>query len=98
FAIEDVTERVLEMAPEVEEEMSFAKEYLAAEKEPAGPCDCLYRGRSSHCTTASYSLSHLPPYGVHDLTRIGISKRKLTELVDGNKFLLSEVPGELELS
>lgn len=98
FVIEDLTETVEEMAEEVMAEMKSALEYISQEKEPAGPCDCLYKGRSAHCTTFHYSNPDVPEYGVHDLARIGLSKRKLIELVDGNKFKLEDIPAELELS
>lgn len=98
FMIEDVTEKVREMMPEVEAEMEQAKNYIEREEEPHGPCDCIYKGRSAHCTTFSYSNPHIPEYGVHDLTRIGLSKKKLLELVDGHKFKLEEVPEDMELS
>lgn len=98
FVIENMTEKVEEMAEEVMAEMQLAKEYMLAENEPKGPCDCLYKGRSAHCTTFHYSNPDVPEYGVHDLTRIGLSKRKLTELVDGNKFTFEDIPSEMELS
>lgn len=98
FMIEDMTEKVEEMSEEVMEEMKLAREYLEKEEEPKGPCDCIYKGRSSHCTTFDYSNPDIPKYGVHDLSRIGISKRKLTELIDGNKFRLEDVPEGLELT
>lgn len=98
FTIEDLTETVKSMLPEVEVEMERAKLYLEKPDEPKGFCDCVYKGRSAHCTTFSYSNPTIPKYGVHDLARIGLSKRKLTELVDGHKFLLEDVPEEMELS
>ncbi len=98
FEIEDMTETVEGMAEEVSAEMKLAKDYLESEKEPVGPCDCLYKGRSAHCTTFSYSNPTIPEYGVHDLTRIGLSKRKLTELVDSHIFELKDIPETAELS
>jgi len=98
FVIENLTEEIKEMADEVLEEMKLSKEYLSSKSEPKGPCDCLYKGRSAHCTTFSYSNPDVPEYGVHDLSRIGLSKRKLTELVDGHKFKLEDIPEGLELS
>lgn len=98
FQIEDMTETVEGMAEEVSTEMQLAKDYLENEKEPVGPCDCLYKGRSAHCTTFSYSNPNIPEYGVHDLTRIGLSKRKLTELVDSHIFELKDIPEAFELS
>ncbi len=98
FVIEDVTEKIKEMAEEVDEEMNRAKEYLSSLVEPTGPCDCLYKGRSSHCTTFKYSNPDIPAYGIHDLARIGSSKAKLTELVDGHNFLLTDIPAGVEFS
>jgi hypothetical protein len=98
FMVEDLTEKVKEISEEVKTEMQLALDYITEEKEPNGPCDCIYKGRSAHCTTFNYSNPNIPKYGIHDLARIGLSKRKLTELVDGHKFLLEDVPPELELS
>ena len=98
FEIEDMTETVREMAEEVSAEMQLAKDYLESESEPNGPCDCLRKGRSGHCTTFSYSNPDIPEYGIHDLSRIGLSKRKLTELVDSNIFKLEDIPEALELT
>jgi len=98
FMIEDVTEVVEKMLPEVEAEMELALNYIDKKDEPNGPCDCVYKGRSSHCTTFSYSNPDIPKYGIHDLARIGLSKKKLFELVDGNKLTFEDVPGEMELS
>lgn len=98
FVIENVSEVVDRMQPEVESEMELAKIYVEKSEEPKGPCDCIYKGRSSHCTTFSYSNPDVPKYGIHDLSRIGMSKKKLLELVDGHKLNLEEVPEEMELS
>ena len=98
FMIEDMTEKVKEMVPEVEAEMELAKNYLESEQEPNGPCDCVYKGRSGQCTTFDYSNPDIPKYGVHDLVRIGLSKKKLIELVDGHKFTFEDIPESVELS
>ena len=45
FVIEDVTEKIKEMQDEVSEEMQLALDYISEEKEPVGPCDCIYKGR-----------------------------------------------------
>jgi len=98
FTIEDVSETVSGMLEAVDAEMSQALTYLSAEKEPAGPCECVYKGRSSHCTTFSYSNPHIPGYSVHDIARIGVSKAKLMELIDGNVYKLDDVPESIKLS
>lgn len=98
FAVEDVTEKVEELKDEVEEEMALALQYIQQEKEPPGYCSCIYKGRSSHCTTFHYSNPNIPKYGVHDLARIGLSKNKLKSLIDDNIFELGDIPESVELS
>lgn len=81
FIIEDKTEAVEKRMPVAIEEMERAHEYLTT-MDLNGPCPCIYRGRSSHCTAFTYINPHVPPYSVHDLNRIGNSKKVLTELVN----------------
>ena len=98
FVKDDVTESVNEILEKVSVEMRAAQEYLSGATEPSGPCDCIYKGRSGHCTTFSYSNVSVPEYSVHDIARIGLSKNKLIELIDGNIFDIKEVPEYIELS
>ncbi|MBU6141832.1 DUF2779 domain-containing protein [Patescibacteria group bacterium] len=98
FKSDDITAEINALQEEVAAEMEQAKAYLAAEAEPAGPCCCIYKGRSNHCTTFSHSNGHVPKYGVHDITRIGLSKKKLKALIDSEVFHLHEVPDDFELS
>jgi hypothetical protein len=98
FSKEDFTEKIMEILPTVEEEMKTAQEFLASEEEPFGSCKCITRGRSSHCTTFSYSNPQIPEYSVHDISRIGMSKKKLEELIDNSIFLIEDVPNEFPLS
>ncbi|MBU0611809.1 DUF2779 domain-containing protein [Patescibacteria group bacterium] len=98
FTKENFTEQVLEIEEEVKEEMKIAQKFISQEKEPHGSCKCITRGRSSHCTTFSYSNPHVPEYSVHDISRIGQSKKKLADLVDSGIFSIHEVPPEFELS
>lgn len=98
FLKEDFTENVMKVAPIVEGEMKIAQEFLSKEEEPFGNCKCITRGRSSHCTTFSYSNPQVPDYSVHDISRIGMSKTKLGELIDSNIFLIDDVPEDFPLS
>ena len=98
FTIADVSEQIHEILDPVGQEMQVALEYVSQENEPTGPCACIYKGRSKHCTTFSYSNPEVPEYSVHDIARIGVSKAKLTELIDGNIFYVNEVPEHIELS
>jgi hypothetical protein len=98
FAIDDVTEEVRALLPETEAQMAEALEYLSRMEEPPGHCDCIYRGRSRHCSTFHHSNPDVPEYGVHDIARIGSSKAKLADLVDRGCFRLEDLPADLELT
>lgn len=98
FKVDDVTSEINELCAEVAEEMEKAKEYLSRKELPYGSCVCVYKGRSNHCTTFRYSNPQVPEYSVHDISRIGLSKKKLTALVDVGKFHINEVPEDMELS
>lgn len=73
-------------------EMESAFERLSREREPQGPCGCYYKGRSSHCTTFSLCNPDVPNYSVHDLNRIGNSKKYLQELLDEGILRVEDVP------
>lgn len=98
FTKEDFTERVLNVFDSVSTEMKIAYDFIIQEKEPHGSCKCITRGRSAHCTTFSYSNPHIPEYSVHDISRIGQSKKKLEELIDSGIFSIQDVPKEMKLS
>jgi Domain of unknown function(DUF2779) len=97
--IKDVTEKVMESFPAVAAQMETALEYLTRTNEPPQGCECIYRERSNQCTTFQYTNPHVPEYPVHDLSRIGASKKKLPWLVENRIFDLRDVPDEgVELS
>lgn len=96
FFIENFTDQVNEKLEEIKQKMDGAYELLSSEKEPHGHCDCILKGKNSHCTTSWYSNSDLPDYPVHAIARI--HKKKLMELVDSNIFSIHDVPNDFELS
>ena len=98
FLIEDQTEAVTAGLAIIEEQMKTSREYLNNKKEPAGGCECIYNGRSRHCTTFKYSNPEVPDYSVHDISRIGLSKKKLATLVDGKIYDMLDIPDGMELS
>ncbi len=98
FATDDVTQLVNELLESVMDEMQAALSFLTSEEEPLGHCSCIYKGRSSHCTSFKHWNPGIPEYSVHDIARIGVSKAKLTELIDGNIFDVGNIPEEIELS
>ena len=98
FTQEDFTDRVFSCVDSVQAEMKEAFDILSSDQEPFGSCKCIVRGRSAHCTTFEYSNPQVPKYSVHDISRIGMSKKKLSELIDGGIFSILDVPKEFELS
>jgi hypothetical protein len=98
FVIEDVTEIVGKIQSGVATEMEQALKYLLQEDEPQGYCNCVYKGRSNHCSTFAYSNPKVPAYGVHDISRIGASPAKLQNLIDVGVFELHDVPEDADLS
>jgi len=98
FVSVDLTSRVDQVADSVAAEMEQARTYLLAEMEPQGPCSCLYKGRSRHCSTFKYSNPEVPDYGIHDIARIGNNPEKLRELVHAGALTLDQVPSDIKLS
>ena len=92
FKIEDVTETVENIKEGVLAEMEVALKYISQSDEPRGYCLCVYKGRSSHCSTFKHANPGIPEYGVHDISRIGASRAKLQELIDVGIFELADVP------
>lgn len=98
FLVEDMSEKITARLTQIEDQMDAAREYLAREKEPPGGCDCIYAGRSSHCSTFKYSNPNVPEYSIHDLARIGNSKKKLSMMVERKILDVNDVPADIELS
>lgn len=98
FKIDDVTDEVNEMITEIEVEMETAKKYLTAVEEPSGECPCVLRGKSRHCSTFAYNNPKVPEYSVHNISRIGLSKKKLAELIDSGIYGIDEVEKGFELT
>ena len=92
FIVEDKTEAIERLKPTALIEMSQSQDYLSAQEMPPAPCPCYYKGRSSHCTAFTYINPTVPAYSVHDLNRIGNSKRYLKELLDEGILEISNVP------
>ena len=97
FVKDDSSEQVLAKRAEIEADMAAAREYLNCVDRANGGCECHYAGRSRHCTTFAYSHPEIPEYSIHDIVRIGLSKKKLTYFVDNNIFRLDDVPDDFEL-
>ena len=89
FVIEDISGEVEESLEGVQKQMEDIKTYLSMDEEKG--CECLYRGRNSHCTTFKYSNPEVPEYSVHDINRIGASKKLLYDWIDRRIFSLDDI-------
>ncbi|HBU28000.1 TPA: hypothetical protein DEB00_02680 [Candidatus Uhrbacteria bacterium] len=89
FTIVDLTDEVLTAELEVQEQMTDLKTYLRMEEEKG--CECLYRGRNAQCTTFCYSNPQVPEYAVHDINRIGGSKKMFYDWIDRGIYTLDEI-------
>ena len=54
-------------------------------------CECLYRGRNAQCTTFTYSNPKVPEYSVHDINRIGGSKKLFYDWIDRGIYQLEDI-------
>jgi len=98
FACEDLTDDIAAVAEEVRSAMAAAHEFLSVEDEPDGPCTCLARSRSNHCTTFTHWNPHVPAYSVHDIARIGASPKKLAAFIDAGILDIRDMPDDAPLS
>jgi len=89
FIIVDLTDEVLEAEIEVQEQMNDLKTYLHMEEEKG--CECLYRGHNAQCTTFRYSNPEVPEYSVHDINRIGGSKKLFYDWIDRGIYSIDDI-------
>jgi hypothetical protein len=92
FILEDKTEAMLVAQQNAAPSMSQAYEYLTQAIQPEGHCPCYYKGRSAHCTSFAFINPGVPAYSVHDLNRIGLSKKYLEELLHAGVLHIKDVP------
>ena len=94
----DLTEEAEALIPDINRQMAGVREYLLRESEPVGHCDCWSKSKNNHCTTFAYSNPEMPEYSVHQISRIGNSKKKLEALIDGEIIDIHDVPKDFKLS
>jgi hypothetical protein len=98
FIKDDITAKIKDREEGTGLKMQKAAEALFQQNEKALVCQCVYSGRSAHCATFRYSYPEVPEYSIHDLTRIGTSKKKLELLVDSQIFEINAIPDDFELT
>jgi len=98
FITEEVTEQVTEKKDVVAEKMEQAKQYLNQDTEPKAGCKCNFYGRSRHCATFHKSHPEVPDYSVHDLSRIGMTPKKIEQWVNNEIYNIHEVDNVEDLT
>src|SRR3989339_141418 len=89
FTIVELTDEVLEAEDGVRDQMNDLKTYLGMNEERG--CECLYRGRNAQCTTFQYSNPDVPEYSVHDINRIGASKKLFYDWIDRGIYAIEDI-------
>jgi hypothetical protein len=98
FTREDFTERVTAALPALATAIATAHSVLSQPTPLPAPCNCITRGRNAYCTTFAYTNPNVPAYSIHDIARIGTSRKKLEQLVDRNILAIVDVPADFPLS
>jgi hypothetical protein len=93
----DITEKVHELEPEINEHIAGMRILMDQDSEPQ-PCDCIYKSRANHCPAFSYLYPDMPEYSVHDITLIGNSPKRLEGMVEGGYLSIYDVPEDFKLS
>ena len=96
FISVDLTGEVAESHELVIKQMSDLKRYLEMPEEKR--CECLYRGRNNQCTTFAYSNPDVPEYSVHDINRIGASKKLLFDWIDRGIYSIDDIDNPDDLT
>jgi len=98
FNAEDFSADVAYVTDTLAMDMDAAHDWLALKNEPEGPCVCVQKSRSNQCTSFAHINPDIPDYSVHDISRIGLSKKKLTDLVEAGVMDIRDVPADTKLS
>lgn len=89
FIVAELTDEVLAAEAEVQQQMEDVKTYLHMPEEKN--CECLYRGNNAQCTTFEYSNPDVPEYSVHNINRIGGSKKLFYDWIDRGIYKIEDI-------
>lgn len=96
FIVEDLTDEICEAQAAVRDQMREMEAYLQDPEERG--CQCLYRGHNAQCTTFRYSNPDVPDYSVHDINRIGASKKLLFDWIDRGIYAIDDIDNAHKLT
>ncbi len=95
--ITDITDKMKELEEEINPMIADMKRILENDREPL-PCECIYKSRGNHCPAFKHLHPQIPSYSVHDIVRIGLSKKSLEGLIEEGYYSIEEVPKDFKLS
>ena len=98
FAIYDLTDDIGALRDQIAHEMDAASELLGSVDPLPSPCSCIWKGRNSHCTTFAFTNPQVPEYSVHDISRIGSSKKKLADLINAGVLDIRDISDDFKLT
>ena len=94
FVEDDITAFFTEWMPAIDADIEKAVAFISSDREPKGPCGCIYRGRSNHCTAFAHFNPAIGPLSVHDIAYIGTTLPLLRKLVDTGIVSISGIPAD----
>lgn len=97
FNISDVTSEIQTMNEVIYQKMTLAASKSKEIVQPA-TCDCKYKARKNQCVAFPNLHSDMIGYTVHDLSRIGNSKKRLIEFIDNGIISIEDVPADWDLT
>jgi CRISPR/Cas system-associated exonuclease Cas4 (RecB family) len=95
FVVEDVSDRLNELLPDIKIQLSDALDYIEKKDEPK-TCSCRLKTKSKHCPTFKYFNPDIPDYSVYNLSRIG--NKSLGELIDMEVLNIHDIPEDFKLT
>jgi len=97
LSISDISDEIDTMKVEIQTEIGAAKQTLESSIEPT-KCDCIYKARAHQCEAFKHLYPSIPKYSIYNISRIGLSKKKLAAFVDADIFAIEDIPDDNELS
>lgn len=97
FNISDVTTDIISKGEENKQRMVLALSKSGEKSQPV-TCDCKFKSRKNQCLAFPFLHPEMVGYTVHDLARIGSSKKRLMEFIDKNILKIEDIPVDWDLT
>ena len=94
FVKSEVSSQVKSIEDSIRVKMNEIKNYLNSPEEKG--CDCIYKSRSKHCSSFSYSNPNIKDNSIYELNRI--SKKTIFDLIEKKELSLDNISDLSSLS